>query len=56
MTLVRTTVGRNVAGTYGGGLSVCRLLSVVLTVKDSTVRRNVAGERRRRHLAPARRR
>jgi predicted outer membrane repeat protein len=41
VTLVRTTVGRNLAGTEGGGLSV-RSPSV-LTLKDSTVRRNVAG-------------
>ena len=40
VTLVRTTVGRNVAGTTGGGISATG--SSVLTVKDSTVRRNVA--------------
>jgi parallel beta-helix repeat protein/predicted outer membrane repeat protein len=40
VTLVRTTVGRNVAGTDGGGLSVFG--TSVLTLRDSTVRRNVA--------------
>jgi CSLREA domain-containing protein len=43
--LVRTTVGRNVAGQEGGGLSVGTGLSdaeSVLTLKDCTVRRNSA--------------
>ena len=40
VTLVRTTVARNVAGTVGGGISVAGIS--VLTVKDSTVRRNIA--------------
>jgi CSLREA domain-containing protein len=41
VTLVRTTVGRNVAGAGGGGVSATGIS--VLTVKSSTVRRNLAG-------------
>lgn len=41
VTLVRTTVNRNVAGDSGGGLLVGGGESV-LTVKDSTIKRNVA--------------
>ena len=41
VTLVRSTVSRNVSGTVGGGLSVTGA-NHVLTVKDSTVRRNIA--------------
>jgi len=37
--LVRATVGRNVAGTNGGGISVTGISE--FTVKDSTIRRNV---------------
>ena len=53
VTLVRTTVGRNVAGSIGGGLFVDG--ASALTVKDSTVRRNIA-QQRRRHLRRRRRR
>ena len=42
ITLVRSTVSRNVAGGAGGGLSVFSQGSV-LTVSSSTVRRNIAG-------------
>jgi len=41
VTLVRTTLARNVAGTEGGGAAVGGA-GTVLTVKQSTVRRNVA--------------
>jgi CSLREA domain-containing protein len=40
VTLVRTIVGRNVAGAHGGGLAV---IDSPITVKDSSIRRNVAG-------------
>jgi predicted outer membrane repeat protein len=40
--VVRTIVARNVAGTNGGGLGVFG--SSLLTVGDSTIRRNVAGD------------
>jgi predicted outer membrane repeat protein len=46
VTLVRTTVGRNVAGTNGGGLEVLGAGGgggSTLAVNSSTVRRNVAG-------------
>ena len=41
VTLARTTVSRNVAGSGGGGISVTGIS--VLTVKNTTIRRNIAG-------------